>query len=264
MKSVVKKRHGNLPSGLSGKAVWQKKASNPPKPSWKKARERDTANEKSALVKLTGLKWSILPSLMRIMMKRWKMKPLPANPGLEASLKIDVEALCKISKLATAQLQSFQDFALDFLQVTRAGWTGIDRGGQGDCGYRSSFLGRRHGGPRPYISPMMSGAEVSSLLVGMDRTTPSIPWFRLNWNDTYVLVHSLCSYSPRSGESKRSLCVDAAGGPDGFYAFRVDLQFVSSRHSAAYRAQAQWMEKQPSRLCLQSWTIKSALNFQLP
>ena len=51
-----------------------------------RGKKRNTANQKSALVKLTGLKWSILPSLMRMLMKRWKMKPLPANPGLEASL----------------------------------------------------------------------------------------------------------------------------------------------------------------------------------
>ena len=73
-------------------------------------------NQKSTLVKFRGLKLSTHPSLMRMMMKRWSMKALPANPGLEASLserdvaallrkpmknpklrKIDVEVLCKIS-----------------------------------------------------------------------------------------------------------------------------------------------------------------------
>ena len=46
-----------------------------------KKRESGILHEKSALVKLTGLKWSILPSLMRMMMKRWKMKPLPQIQG---------------------------------------------------------------------------------------------------------------------------------------------------------------------------------------
>lgn len=87
------------------------------------------------------------------------MKTLPANPGLKAILsKRDLAALLKKPmkdmenrrrnrvqdfQLATAaQLQSFQDFALDFLQTTRAGWTRTDKGGQGDCGYRALCCGR--------------------------------------------------------------------------------------------------------------------------
>ena len=88
-------------------------------------------NQKSTPVKLTGLKLSILPSLMRMLMKRGKMKPLPTNPGLEATLSEGDPSPKK-----PTQPRSFHKFAFDCLQATRAGWTRTDEGGRGDCGYR--------------------------------------------------------------------------------------------------------------------------------
>ena len=76
---------------------------------------------------------------MRMLMKRWKMKPLPANPGLEASLsdrdlavllnkpmknrktlKIDLEVLCKlekIQKIANPPLRSNLNLSIRLLSI---------------------------------------------------------------------------------------------------------------------------------------------------